>query len=219
MKEPPPPISFQRLFKVFQSIVKVKDIVRVTLIDSDKALFKSPINPQRRLEPLGFVQSTPKLKFLVVINDAERKSLALSLLRLRPVFSKSMEKLFITGELRVEPSIFKLKRALAPPDPLGPLSLPSWVPCAPSAPPAPLLPLQVNFVRASAFLRDFKVSCPVCNHSREFQGLPFKNRCWAQIWCTSCQSTFPSHRWHCRCGKSWRSCPLSHVAAICYVAC
>ena len=104
-------MSFKRLFKTFQSIVR--DVVRTLVVDADKALFKSPINPARRLECMGFNQSTPKLKFLVVTSIAEQKRMGILLLQLRPTFSKNMENLFITGELKVEPSHFVFKRALA----------------------------------------------------------------------------------------------------------
>ena len=156
---------------------------------------------------MGFSQSTPKLKFLVVMTLAERKRLGVMLLQLRQNFTKSMEKLYITGELKIEPGHFVLKRALAPLVPLCPLSLPPWVPCSPSLPSGPLLPLQANFRRASDFLQSFLITCPHCTCSRAFNGLPLRKKCWTQIRCTACQTTLPSHRWFCPCGISWRSCP------------
>ena len=205
MKEPPPPIFIKRLFKTFQSIVR--DVVRYLVIDADKALFKSPISSERRLGPMGFMQSTPKLKFLAVISTAERRSLGILLLQLRPSFTRAMERLFITGELKIEPCHFVLKRALAPLVPLCALSPPPWLPCAPSPPSGPLLPLVANFKRASIFLHDFAISCPHCNRNRVFQGLPLRKKCWTQIWCTHCHESMPAHRWHCPCGVSWRACP------------
>ena len=87
LQNPPPPIRFKRLFSVFQCVTR--DIVRNILHDDDRVLFKSPLSSTRRLESLGFNQSTPRLKFRFVCNPIKRKSLGVHLLQLRPSFSRN----------------------------------------------------------------------------------------------------------------------------------
>ena len=119
LQNPPPPIRFKRLFSTFQTITR--DLVRTLLQDDDRVLFKSPLSSTRRLESLGFNQSTPKLKFLFECSPSERKSLGVHLLQLRLVFNRNMQILFLTGELKVLPSPFNFKRALASTTPFSSL--------------------------------------------------------------------------------------------------
>ena len=137
LEEPPPPLSTLRLFKFFQMVVR--DLIRTNFVESDRPLFEAPLNPQRRLASLGFNQSTPKLKFLLVLNESERHHLGIQRLKLRPKFTNAMQALFESGELRLEPAPFRLKCAFATPTALRPLALSPWVTCvlsclAPSSP-------------------------------------------------------------------------------------
>ena len=158
-QETPPPIPFKRLFKTFQIITR--DIVRISLHEDERPLFKSPLSAARRLATLGFAQSTPKTKFLVECNPSERKALGIELLRLRANFTKGMMTLFLTGELRIPPTTFNFKRKLAPIIPLSTLPAEPWVPCAPGPTPN-LLPTGANFQRAKYFCDNFTITCHVC---------------------------------------------------------
>ena len=117
-----------------------------------------------------------------------------------------MHNLFLTGELKLPPSHFNLKRALAPLLPLSSLPPESWVPCTPVLS-ALLLPSSANFERAKSFCMNFTITCPTCSSSRKYDRMPIRQRIWAIIWCNTCQDTLPAHRWQCPCGLSWRSCP------------
>ena len=165
------------------------------------------------MEPLGFAQSTPKLKFLFACDPNERKALGIHLLKLRPSFTRGMQSLFITGELKVPPTTFVLKRKLDFVSPIVELPPESWVPCAPHPPPH-LFPNKTNFARAKTFCDNFRLTCHNCGNSRKFTRVPFKSNIWTNIWCAQCQCTFVAHRWHCPCKISWRSCHIhSHWAA------